>query len=248
MASSQPPALPWGRHSPAASPSRHARAPTAEPALLNPRPRLACTAVGLSLGDALEVAWQFDGEGDDGEALTEKRWCPCLLDSSSEPGTLLYQLRYGASELHDEETRTVAFFTSCRLLDLAEFASSADEADATLLFRKAGSLVVPGPDEEPGADLDALEVSDGEEEMDEDAWFAAAQTEVQAMPIQRQQELALGLNRLQGFVAGLVERAQQRATDRAAVSGGLVEVSPEDVAAVQAEMLEEEALRRRAAQ
>jgi F0F1-type ATP synthase epsilon subunit len=68
------------------------------------------------------------------------------------------------------------------------------------------------------------------------------------MPIQRQQELALGLNRLQGFVAGLVERAQQRATDRAAVSGGLVEVSPEDVAAVQAEMLEEEALRRRAAQ
>ena len=103
------PALPWGRAERASPAKRQRTSAGAASASAEP---LSLGAVGLALGDTLEVAWVYEEEaeeaevveGEEGAGEGEKttasllRWCRATLEAlpSAEAGERTYLVRSGA--------------------------------------------------------------------------------------------------------------------------------------------------------
>ena len=102
------PALPWGRAERASPAKRQRTSAGAASASAEP---LSLDAVGLALGDTLEVAWVYEeeaeeaevAEGGEGEKTTASllRWCRAILEAlpSAEAGERTYLVRSSASSV-----------------------------------------------------------------------------------------------------------------------------------------------------
>jgi len=256
-----PPALPWAR--PASSPPAKKRARVA----VAPSEPLSAEAVGLALGDALEVAWEYEAAAQEDEEEEEEAheagdkaeaagnelqeapltpapaaaliWCRAVLHpDASQPG--LYALQYDPEP--GAEPGSAGELRTVRLLStcrLQDLRESDGAEEAVLFWRKAGQPCAPGELDSAAdvAELRRIERGPPGEEGEYEAWLEEAAEHVATLPAEEAASLAAGVQRVGDFLTHVVARLHAR------VAGG-GEVSAEDVAAVQEELRAEAAAAR----